>query len=161
MHEIVASDGIAIVGGVEVVTGAGQRRPVIPNIPPFVDDWKIVTMKLFPEDTTVFSLSPHAHLRGKRFTYTLVHPDGREQTLLTVPRYDFNWQTFYELAEPMVFPAGSKLVTVGYYDNSVRNRYNPSPDREVYWAEQSWDEMFNPFFEFGVEAESPKGSTND
>ena len=161
VHEIVASDGIAIVGGAEVVTQAGQRRPVIPNIPPFVDDWKIVTMKVFPEDTTVFSLSPHAHLRGKRFTYTLVHPDGREQTLLTVPRYDFNWQTFYELAEPMVFPAGSKLVTVGYYDNSVRNRYNPSPDREVYWAEQSWDEMFNPFFEFGVEAESPKGSTND
>ena len=161
VHEIVASDGIAIVGGVEVVTGAGQRRPVIPNIPPFMDDWKIVTMKLFAEDTTVFSLSPHAHLRGKRFTYTLVHPDGREQILLTVPSYDFNWQTFYELAEPMVFPAGSKLVTVGYYDNSVRNRYNPSPDREVYWAEQSWDEMFNPFFEFGVEAESPKGSTND
>ena len=78
-----------------------------------------------------------------------------------MPRYDFNWQTFYELAEPMVFPAGSKLVTVGYYDNSVRNRYNPSPDREVYWAEQSWDEMFNPFFEFGVDAEGPKGSTND
>ena len=134
----------------------------MPNIPPFVDDWKIVTMKVFPEDTVVFSLSPHAHLRGKRFTYTLVGPDGNQQTLLTVPRYDFDWQTFYELTEPMVFPAGSKLVTVGYYDNSVRNRYNPSPDQEVYWAEQSWDEMFNPFFEFGVEAQTAaKGSTND
>ena len=53
------------------------------------------------------------------------------------------------------------LPTVGHYDNSVRNRYNPSPDREVYWAEQSWDEMFNPFFESGVAAESSKGSTND
>ena len=57
---------------------------------------------------------------------------------------------------------GSKLVTVGYYDNSVKNRYNPSPDKEVYWAEQSWDEMFNPFFEYGVEAKTPtKGSTNN
>ena len=162
VHETVASDGIAIVGGSEIVAEVGQRRPVVPNIPPFVDDWKIVTMKVFPEDTIVFSLSPHAHLRGKRFTYTLVGPDGNQQTLLTVPRYDFNWQTFYELTEPMVFPAGSKLVTVGYYDNSVRNRYNPPPDQEVYWAEQSWDEMFNPFFEFGVEAETTaKGSTND
>jgi hypothetical protein len=61
----------------------------------------------------------------------------------------------------MVFPAGSKLVTVGYYDNSVKNRYNPSPDKEVYWAEQSWDEMFIPFFEYGVATEAPKGSTQD
>jgi len=53
-------------------------------------------------------------------------------------------------------------VTVGYYDNSVKNRYNPAPDKEVYWAEQSWDEMFNPFFEYGVEAETPtKGTTKD
>ena len=52
----------------------------MPNIPPFVDDWKIVTMKVFPEDTVVFSLSPHAHLRGKRFTYTLVGPAGNQQT---------------------------------------------------------------------------------
>ncbi|MEE2637160.1 MAG: hypothetical protein VYE68_08020 [Acidobacteriota bacterium] len=161
VHEVVASDGIAIVGGQEVVAAAGARRPTVPNIPPFVDDWKIVTMKVFPDDTTVFSLSPHAHLRGKRFTYTLVYPDGAEQILLTVPRYDFNWQTFYELSEPMVFPAGSKLVTVGYYDNSVRNRYNPSPDKEVFWAEQSWDEMFNPFFEFGVAADEARGSTDE
>ena len=161
VNEIVASDGVSIVEDSEVVAEAGQRRPVVPNIPPFADDWKIVTMKMFSEDTTIFSLSPHAHLRGKRFTYTLVRPDGTEQTLLTVPRYDFNWQTFYELVEPMVFSAGSKLVTVGYYDNSVKNRYNPSPDKEVYWAEQSWDEMFNPFFEYGVDVEKPKGSTND
>ena len=162
VREIVASDGIAIVEGRELVAEPGQRRPVVPSIPPYADDWKIVAMKVFPEDTTIFSLSPHAHLRGKRFTYTLVRPDGTEQTLLTVPQYDFNWQTFYELTEPMVFPAGSKLVTVGYYDNSVKNRYNPAPDKEVYWAEQSWDEMFNPFFEYGVAAETAtKGSTND
>jgi len=161
VHEVLASDGIAIVGGKEVVATTGARRPAVPNIPPFVDDWKIVGMKVFPEDTTVFSLAPHAHLRGKRFTYTLVYPDGAEQVLLTVPRYDFNWQTFYELSEPMVFQAGAKLVTVGYYDNSVRNRYNPSPDKEVFWAEQSWDEMFNPFFEFGVATEETRGSTDE
>ncbi len=46
------------------MTQAGQRRPVIPNIPPFVDDWKLVTMKILPEDPAAFSLSPHARLRG-------------------------------------------------------------------------------------------------
>ncbi len=61
----------------------------------------------------------------------------------------------------MAFPAGSKLVTVGYNDNSVENRYNPAPDKEVYRAEQSWDEMFTSFFEYGVEVEtSTKGSTH-
>ena len=154
VNERGASDGVLIVEGLELVAEPGQKRPVVPNIPPYAENWKIVNMKVFPEAVTIFSLSPHMHLRGKDATYVLVRPDGSQETLLTVPRYDFNWQTFYVLAEPLTIPAGSKIVTTGHFDNSLSNRYNPSPDKEVYWAEQSWDEMFVPFYEYGIDLES-------
>ena len=92
--------------------------------------------------------------------YVLVRPDGSEETLLSVPNYDFNWQLFYELVEPIEVEAGSKLMTIGHFDNSIRNRYNPAPDREVFWAEQSWDEMFNGFYEYSV-AMPEKPQTED
>ena len=30
------------------------------------------------------------------------------------------------------------------FDNSPKNRYNPAPEKEVFWSEQSWDEMYAP-----------------
>ena len=65
-------------------------------------------------------------------------------SLLTVPVYSFEWQLYYELTEPLHIPAGSKLTATAHYDNSLYNPYNPGPHLEVYWAEQSWDEMFSP-----------------
>lgn len=84
--------------------------------------------------------------------YTLVWPDGRQQVLLSVPKFDFNWQLHYELAEPMKIPAGSKIQAIAHYDNSIKNRYNPAPQKEVFWSEQSWDEMFIPWFEYTVDS---------
>ena len=74
----------------------------------------------------------------------VTYPDGRTQTMLTVPKYDFHWQLFYEFAAPLKVPAGSVLSVVAHWDNSVKNIYNPAPDKEVFWSEQSWDEMYNP-----------------
>ncbi len=91
------------------------------------------------------------HFRGKDMTYIATYPDGTEQTILSVPNYDFNWQLEYDFVEPLKVPAGSTLKTIGHYDNSVKNRYNPSPDQEVQWGEQSWDEMFVIFTKFSVD----------
>jgi hypothetical protein len=76
--------------------------------------------------------------------YTLVLPDGREEILLNVPRYDFNWQVYYELAAPKRIPSGSKVIVTTLFDNSLKNRYNPAPQNTVYWSDQSWDEMYAP-----------------
>jgi hypothetical protein len=76
--------------------------------------------------------------------YLLTEPDGREEVLLDVPKYDFNWQLYYELATPRRIPAGSKVTVVSLFDNSTSNRYNPAPEKEVFWSEQSWDEMYAP-----------------
>jgi hypothetical protein len=91
------------------------------------------------------------HTRGKEMTYVLTYPDGREQVLLSVPNYDFNWQMFYELKEPLKIPAGSTIKTIGSYDNSPANKWNPAPQKEVYWSEQSWDEMYTGFLDISID----------
>jgi hypothetical protein len=87
---------------------------------------------------------PHMHLRGKDVTYTLVHPSGRRQILLRIPRYDFNWQLAY--LTNVDVPRGSRLRAEAHYDNSSRNRANPDPSAWVYQGKQSWEEMFTPAF---------------
>ncbi len=136
-----------IVNGKEVKT-----RGRIPNIPPNVDNWEITGEMTVKEPITLYSFAPHMHLRGKDIKYTLIWPDGRQQVLLDVPKFDFNWQLNYELTEPLRIPAGSKIVSVAHYDNSIKNRYNPAPQKEVFWSEQSWDEMFIPWFEYTVDS---------
>ncbi len=94
------------------------------------------------------------HLRGKSLRWVVTFPDGREETILDVPEFDFNWQIHYELAEPMHIPAGSKITGIGVYDNSLNNRWNPGPQLEVYWGPQSWDEMYQAFTEYTVDSQN-------
>jgi hypothetical protein len=79
------------------------------------------------EDITLYAMSPHMHLRGKSLKWVIVYPDGTEKTILNVPKFDFNWQFNYELKEPLKIPAGSKILGLGIYDNSIRNKWNPGP----------------------------------
>jgi len=91
------------------------------------------------------------HVRGKDMKYTLVFPDGREQVILNVPRYDFNWQLGYDLAQPIKVPKGTKMVVTAHYDNSANNKFNPDPNRTVYFGNMTWEEMFTPFFAITVD----------
>lgn len=95
----------------------------------------------FPQDARLLSLIPHMHWRGKCYHYAAVFPDGREEVLLSVPRWDFNWQTAYWFQEPIHLPKGTTVRSVAHWDNSSNNPSNPDPDREVTWGLQSWDEM--------------------
>jgi hypothetical protein len=95
----------------------------------------------FVEDVTVYSLTPHTHLRGKSWVHTLTYPDGRSETLLAVPKYDFDWQTEYVFATPLRVPKGAVLHSVAQYDNSKDNKANPDATQNVYWGEQTWEEM--------------------
>ena len=87
------------------------------------------------------------HLRGKSFRYVAELPDGKKETLLEVPHYDFDWQLGYDLATPFVMPKGGRLRAIGVFDNSPANPYNPDPDRKVYFGLQSEEEMFIGYFE--------------
>ena len=72
------------------------------------------------------------------------------ETILDVPRYDFNWQTSYQLAEPLSIPAGSTLHCIAHYDNSENNPNNPNPNATVRWGEQTWNEMLIGYFDIAV-----------
>lgn len=95
----------------------------------------------FLQDTTIWGIFPHTHLRGTKWRYVLELPDGTKRTILDVPRYDFNWQHYYMFKEPLEIPKGSKIVSTAWYDNSTRNKANPDPKTDVKWGEQTWEEM--------------------
>jgi hypothetical protein len=115
------------------------------KIPPNVNDHAETAERVFNQDAVIYSVHPHAHFRGKAAKFVAQYPDGREEVLLNVPAYDFNWQSTYDLVEPITVPAGTKIVYTHTYDNSPQNKANPDPNREVPWGQQTWDEMI-----FGV-----------
>ena len=110
-------------------------------LPAGANDVKIDADVSFVADTTLWGIFPHTHLRGKKWQYVLELPDGTKKIVLDVPRYDFNWQTYYMFKEPLQIPAGSKLVASAWYDNSVTNKANPDPKVTVKWGDQTWEEM--------------------
>lgn len=115
------------------------------NIPPGEADARAFCVYHFKRDTLLFDLIPHMHLRGSWFKYEALFPDGKRETLLTVPRYDFNWQTEYRLAEPRRVPAGTWILCSGAHDNSKQNPLNPDSTRRVKYGLQSHEEMFMGF----------------
>jgi hypothetical protein len=96
----------------------------------------------------LYSLLPHAHLRGRAARFTAHYPDGREEILLSVPQYDFKWQPLYALDPPKLIPAGTRIRLDMTWDNSAQNPANPDPTQEVHWGEQTWEEMNVGWFRF-------------
>jgi hypothetical protein len=130
----------------------GGANPATFAIPPNDPNWAPEPSVIsFQEDSELVWLAPHMHLRGKDMTYQIEYPDGKRETVLSVPHYDFNWQLGYELADPIKLPKGSKLVVVAHYDNSPNNKNNPDPSRTVYQGNMTWEEMFTPFFAVTVD----------
>ena len=136
-------------------------NPMLAPIGPNDSNWTVTGIGAFQNDAVIQSLFVHAHVRGKDFTWVLTYPDGREDVLLRVPNYDFDWQFEYELAEPIQVPAGSTVKSIARYDNSRANRRNPAPHKEVYWSEQSWDDMYLTNVRYTLSEDAPKGSTDD
>ncbi|MGE0710565.1 MAG: cytochrome c [Planctomycetota bacterium] len=101
----------------------------------------------FQDDTILFGLTPHMHLRGKTFRYALRYPDGKTVPLLEIPRWDFNWQNTYRFEQPLFVPKGSRMIGVATFDNSDKNPANPDPSRVVRFGEQTWDEMMIGYLE--------------
>ncbi len=111
-------------------------------IPPYDPDHEMQQTITIPKDAYIYSMLPHMHFRGKRMRFYAEYPDGRKEELLNIANYNYNWQLDYELKEPKLVPAGTKIRAVGAFDNSVQNKANPDPSRKVPWGQQSWDEMF-------------------
>lgn len=117
------------------------------EIPPGVSSHTTIAKYVFERDSYLYDLSPHMHLRGSSMKYEALYPNGKRETLLSVPRYDFKWQHSYRLKEPKRMPKGTWIICSGSFDNSARNPNNPNPNIPIYWGDQSFDEMFIGFMD--------------
>ncbi|HMC62921.1 MAG TPA: hypothetical protein VKJ01_27255, partial [Candidatus Solibacter sp.] len=120
------------------------------HIPAMAADHAVTARVTLYEDTTLLSMTPHMHVRGKSFEYKATYPTGETEILLTVPKYDFSWQLTYYLKQPKVLPKGTVLECVAHYDNSPNNPSNPDPKSDVYWGDQTWEEMLAGFVDFAI-----------
>jgi mono/diheme cytochrome c family protein len=129
----------------KIATGGMVLQPRF-VIPAYDGNAEVKGMTLLKTDTVVTALTPHMHVRGKDMLYIAHYPDGTSETLLNVPKYDFNWQITYELAKPKVLPAGTTVEVIAHFDNSKANKFNPDPSKDVKWGDQTWEEMMIGFW---------------
>ena len=118
------------------------------RIPAGDPNFTVESKQTMPKDVLIYSFSPHMHVRGKDFEFRAVFPDGKNEILLSVPQYDFNWQSAYRLKEPKRLPAGTRIECVAHYDNSKGNPANPDPSKQVTWGDQTWEEMMIGYVDY-------------
>jgi hypothetical protein len=153
-----------------ITRGIAQERF---RLPPGAENHEVKSSLTFREDAHLLSFMPHMHLRGKDFEYKVTFPDGRSEVLLSIPAYDFAWQSYYRLTEPMAMPKGTRIDCVAHFDNSPNNPANPDPSVEVRWGEQTWEEMMIGYIDYvpdrpvddqkgaQIPAESPRQAGTD
>ncbi|MBX7166330.1 MAG: redoxin domain-containing protein [Pirellulales bacterium] len=113
------------------------------EIAPFDPMWGLSGSFKLKNNVTLLGLFTHMHVRGRDMTFTATYPDGRKETLLQIPNYNFEWQLGYLCNNHL--PVGATIEAVAHYDNSKFNAYNPDPTRVVPYGDQTIDEMFNGF----------------
>ena len=125
------------------------------RIPAGADNHKVTACSTFKKDVEIVSFMPHMHVRGKDMRYEAVYADGRRETLLNVPRYNFYWQTLYKLKRPIAIPKGTRIAVTAHFDNSIRNKYNPDAGKAVRFGDTTNDEMLAGFVDYIVD--KPQG----
>ncbi len=124
-------------------------------IPARSENVAVASSLVLSTDARLLGLFPHMHLRGKDFKFTVTKPGESPQVLLSVPAYDFGWQTYYNLAEPMSLPKGTRVDCLAHFDNSESNPYNPDSNKLVRWGEQTFEEMMIGYLDMDVPVGTP------
>ena len=107
-NPLAAESGLGVIAELSMISGfaAANLKFVVP---PGAEAHEVKSSWKFAKETTLVQLTPHMHLRGKDFEYIAKYPTGESEILLSVPRYDFNWQHTYVLAQPKLLPAGTVI----------------------------------------------------
>jgi mono/diheme cytochrome c family protein len=122
------------------------------KIPAGASNYQVDQAMTINRDVLIYSFVPHTHVRGTGWIYEATYPDGKTEVILSVPKYDFNWQHEYMFKEPLRLPAGSKISAKAWYNNSASNKSNPDPTKDVTWGDQTWEEMMYTSITFSVVA---------
>lgn len=119
------------------------------SIPPGHPQYEVrARSQRFNQNIMLISMNAHMHYRGSSFRFELVKPSGERSLLLDIPRYSFDWQSTYVLADPIAIPKGSRIECTAVFDNSAENPWNPDPTARVEWGDQTWQEMMIGYFEY-------------
>ncbi len=132
------------------------------KIPPGDGNYEVRSKMKFGQDSHLISFMPHMHLRGKDFKYVVTYPGKEPETLLSIPAYDFAWQSYYRLAEPLAMPKGTVIECIAHFDNSDKNPANPDPTKTVSWGDQTFEEMMIGYVDYYRDTEpvsKAKGSS--
>ncbi len=124
-------------------------------IPAHQDNVPVASSLTLAQETRLLSFMPHMHLRGKDFRYSISRPGQAAEVVLSVPAYDFGWQSYYILSAPLSLPPGTRIDCLAHYDNSDGNPYNPDPGKIVHWGDQTFDEMMIGY----IDVDLPVGTT--
>jgi thiol-disulfide isomerase/thioredoxin len=155
---------IGLILAKEPVTREAKTIPILRMdfiIPPGEDNVGVSASMTLPFDVRLLSLFPHMHLRGKDFRYNLTIPGQPERTLLSVPAYDFGWQSYYILDQPLDLPKGSRIDCLAHYDNSSKNPSNPDPSKLVRWGDQTFDEMMIGYIDIDFPIKPPSDAQSN
>jgi hypothetical protein len=124
------------------------------EIPPGAPHHAVSASRTFSGDATGIGMFSHMHLRGKDMVFRAFYPDGKEDVLLAVPNYSFDWQLSYRWPTDKVkFPKGTRVECTAHFDNSPFNPYNPDPKATVREGQQTYQEMMYGFLFYTDDAE--------
>jgi len=137
---------------IDRVVAIDTLRDLDLNIPAGEREYVSRATMTLAHDVDLISIQPHMHFRGKSMEVQAFYPDGKSEVLISVPRYDFHWQTTYALKAPKLLPAGTRLESVAKFDNSKNNPFNPNAGVAVHWGDLTTDEMHIAFLELAIPA---------
>lgn len=111
-------------------------------IPAGSRDHAMYASYVFDKEVKMYAFRPHMHTRGKDMRFKVIYPDHSSEDLINVANYNFNWQPTYRLTDPIIIPAGSRVVIEGAFDNSEFNPGAYDPSVASLGGLQTWEEMF-------------------
>ena len=123
-------------------------------IPPNEANFHTSAVSIVQQDSYLLGMRAHMHLRGKSFEFRAIYPTGETEILLSIPKYDFNWQPYYYLETPKHLPKGTRIEARAVFDNSANNPFNPDPTKTIFWGPQTWDEMMIGWFDIAIPVKS-------
>ncbi len=112
------------------------------SIPAGKDNMSVKGSIWAAQDCTLYNVSPHMHLIGKKIKLSMTPPNGPTTTLVGIDSWDFNWQEVYVLKEPIRIKENTRIDLEAVYDNSPKNPQNPfNPPRTIRLGESTNSEM--------------------
>ena len=148
--ELMLTEKADRVGAVHLVMNPGwpgRRMPIPAGESDVVHKWQGRPNSLTRSGTyDLFWADLHAHTRATSAKMGIVRADtGAYESLLEIPRWDFNWQETFNFVKPVRLNPEDQLYVECHFDNTAGNQPIVNgemlPAKNINWGERTTDEM--------------------